>query len=554
MAARLAAALAILLGLAQAAWAERPRDELVIGISQFPGNFNPNINTMASKNYILNMAHRPVTAYDAAWRQFCVLCTELPTLENGRAVYETTDDGKPGIAVTYTLKPDLRWGDGTPVTTRDVLFTWEVGRHPQSGVAGAEGFRRIVRIDARDERTYTVHVDKRSCDFAGAGGFDLLPAHLDGPVFAADPVAYRNRSLFETDTTNPGLWFGPYRIVAVESGSHVVLERNPMWAGPQPHFRRIVVKTFENTASMMSNLLSGGIDYIAGEVGLTLDQALAFEERVGDRFRFLYKPVLSYEHVDVNLDNPILADRRVRRALAYGANREAISKRLFGGHQPVAASNVNPLDRNYDPDVPQYPYDPERARALLDEAGWRNVRNGIRHDAEGRPLRIELMTTAGNKTREMVEQVLQSDWRRIGVDLRIRNEPARVFFGSTMTKRTFTGLVMYAWMSAPGSLPRGQLHSQEIPSAENGWSGQNYPGYRNPEMDRLAEAVETVCEPVENQRLWSAVQRLYAEDLPVIPLYFRADPHIMPKWLDGVRPTGHLIPVTMWVEQWRPLP
>jgi peptide/nickel transport system substrate-binding protein len=245
-----------------------------------------------------------------------------------------------------------------------------------------------------------------------------------------------------------------------------------------------------------------------------------------------------------------MADVRVRRALLYGMNRNAINARLFEGKQPVAHGSVNPLDKVYNPDVPKYPYDPKRAAALLDEAGWTEMKGGIRHNAKGERLQVEFMTTAGNKTRELVQQAIQSQWRQIGVDARIRNEPARVYFGQTVRHREFKNLAMYAWFSAPENVPLTTLHSTMIPTKENNWSGQNYTGYDNPKMDKILDDVEVVCEPEKNMRLWHDLQTLYSTDLPALPLYFRANAYIMPQWLAGVVPTGHQDPTTLWVEDW----
>lgn len=533
-------------------WTARAaKDELVIGITQFPSTFHPNIDSMAAKSYILAMAQRPLTAYDPEWQLICMLCVELPTIENGLARIEKQDDGSDGIALTYTIQPDATWGDGVPVTTDDVLFTYAVGAHPQSGVGAAELYRRITAIDVIDAKTFVLHVDRVTFDYNAIGDFRLLPAHLERAVFEADPVAYRSRTTFDTDPTNPGLYFGPYRITEVSSGAFVVLEPNPTWWGEAPHFQRIVVKVIENTAALEANLLAGGLDMIAGELGLTIDQALAFEKRHGDRYRVVYEPGLVYEHIDLNLDNPILADRRVRKALMYGMNREALTEQLFEGRQPVAHTSVNPLDWIYTEDVPRYREDLEAAAALLDEAGWTALRSGVRYNADGEPLTLELMTTAGNRTRELVEQVLQSQWRRLGIDVRIRNEPARVFFGETMTKRKFTAMAMFAWISAPENVPRSTLHSEEIPTEANGWSGQNYTGFRNSEMDRLIDAIEIELDREKRRAMWHRLQRIYAEELPVLPLYFRANPHVWPLWLEGVTPTGHLNPSTLWIEHWR---
>ena len=540
-------AVVVLLGPAQA---QKNADQLVIGITQFPSTFHPNIDSMLAKTYILSLTRRPFTSYDKDWKLVCMLCVTLPTIENGLAVPEKTARGKQGIAVTYTIRADATWGDGKPVSTKDVMFTWKVGRHPKSGVGDMEFYRSLYKIDVKDAKTFTLHFDKLTFEYNAINGFELIPAHIDEINFT-DPVAYKNRTVFDTNTTNEGLYFGPYLIADVESGAHVVLEPNPTWWGKKPAFKRIIVRVIPNTAALEANLLSGNIDMIAGELGLSIDQALAFEKRQRGKFNITYKPGLVYEHLDLNLDNPILKDIRVRRALILGIDRGAISKKLFADRQPVAHTSVNPLDWVYARDIQKYPYDPIKAARLLNEAGWSVKKRGIRHNNKGEPLRLDLMTTAGNRSRELVEQVLQSQWKRLGIDIRIRNEPARVFFGQTVTERKFTGLIMYAWISAPESVPRTTLHSAHIPHQDNNFAGQNYTGFRNAEMDELLESIEVELNRPKRKKMWRRLQEIYATELPVIPLYFRANPYILPKWLKGLEPTGHQNPSTLWVEDWR---
>ena len=225
----LLAVLALVLVLPGAARAAK--DELVIGITQYPSNFHPNIDSMAAKSYVLAMAHRPFTTYDENWNLICMLCTELPTLENGRAVIEKQDDGSDGIALTYTIREDATWGDGTPVSTDDVLFTQEVGLHPQSGVVSAEGYRRTTSIDAIDDKTFTMHIDRVTFTYNAINDFRLLPAHLERAIFEEDPATYRNRTLYDTATATDGLYFGPYKVAEVSSGAYVVLEPNETWWG-----------------------------------------------------------------------------------------------------------------------------------------------------------------------------------------------------------------------------------------------------------------------------------------------------------------------------------
>ena len=530
----------------------KDRDQLTIGITQYPSTFHPNIDSMLAKSYILGFTRRPFTVHDQDWQLVCMLCTKLPTIENGLAVPETAPNGKKGIAVTYTIRPDAAWGDGKPITTKDVLFTWRMGRQGQTGILPIEFYRSAYKVEAKDDKTFTIHFDKLTFDYNAINSFDLVPAHVDAVNFDADPVTYKNKTAFDTDTTNEALYFGPYVISETERGSYVVLERNPKWWGEPGPFKRIVVKIIPNTAALEANLLSGNIDMIAGELGFTVDQALRFEKRHGKSFQVLYKPGLIYEHIDLNMDNPLLKNRDLRHALIYAIDRDAISKQLFGGRQPVAQSAVNPLDWVYADDVKHYTYDPKKALELIVNAGFTKLEKGIRHHKDtGEALRFEFMTTAGSKVRELVQQVLQSQWKAVGVDVRIKNEPARVYFGQTVTQRKFTGLAMYAWLSAPESVPRGTLHSAHIPTETNGWAGQNYPGFNNAEMDALIEKIEVELDKPKRKAMWKRLQEIYVEELPVIPLYFRAEAYIMPKWLGGVKPTGHQYPTSLWVEEWQ---
>jgi len=526
------------------------RETLVIGITQYPALLHPGIDSMLAKSYVLGFAQRPFTVYDANWRLVCLLCTELPTLDNGGARRETTPDGGEGVALTITIKDDAFWGDGTPITSRDVEFAWQVGRNPQSGVLPIEFYKRLYKLDIVDDKTVILHFDRLTHDYNAINSFYPLPADVETEAFS-DPSTYRHRTAYATDPTNPALYNGPYIIDQVVAGSHIRLIRNPHWRGRIPAFETVIIRTIENTAAIEANLISGAIDMIAGELGLTLDQALAFERRHGREFQLIYKPGLIYEHVDLNLDNPFLQDVRVRRALIHAIDREAISTQLFGSRQPVASGPVSPLDPMFANDIPQYPFDPDLASKLLGEAGWRLDDTGMLNNSAGERLHLELMTTAGDRTRELVEQVLQSQWRQAGIDIRIRNQPARVFFGETVLKRQFPGLAMFAWISAPDSVPRTTLHSSEIPTAENGYVGQNTPGFRSEEVDRLIEDMEVEMNEDLRREMWRRLQQIYAERLPAIPLYFRAQAFILPKWIRGIEPTGHQYPTTLWVEHWR---
>lgn len=523
--------------------------ELKIGVSQYPTTFNPLTEASVAQSYIHGMTLRPITIFDHEWRLACSLCVEIPTFENGMAKREPLPDGSEGVAVTYRLQPDATWGDGTPVTSEDIIFTWEVGKDPRTGAIGGEGFRRILSIEAIDSKTFTVHLDRVTYDY-NAFGLAPLPAHIERPLYEQDPGSYNTRTAFDNDPANPGLGFGPYRIAQVKPGNEVVLEPNPTWYGKKPVFERIRVITVASTSTLEANLLSGAIDMIAGELGLQIDQGLAFEQRHATDYKVLFPAGLFYEHIDLNLDNPVLADRRVRQALLFGIDRQQLVDRLFAGRQPVATSPVSPLDSREAKDLPAYPYDPERAAQLLDEAGWTLGEDGLRHDAKGDTLTLKFVTTAGDRTRELVQQVLQAQWRALGVEVRIDNQAPRVLFGRSLRDRQFGDLALFGWIAAPDSDQRTILHTEGIPTVDNGYAGQNYTGYSNPKMDELLDEMEGELDPAKRAEISGEIQRLYMTDLPVLPLYWRANVYVLPHWLGGVRPTGHLMPTTLWIEDW----
>ncbi|MEJ1978020.1 MAG: hypothetical protein WDN49_19820 [Acetobacteraceae bacterium] len=138
---RLLAALAALLVAGGAAQA---KDNLVIGMAEFPSSLHPSIDPLLVKNYDLGFTLRTVTTYDGNGTLICLLCTEVPTLENGLARLETRPDGKHGMAVTIKLQPGLLWGDGAPVTARDLAFTWRVGSDPAAGFSNANAWTRPI--------------------------------------------------------------------------------------------------------------------------------------------------------------------------------------------------------------------------------------------------------------------------------------------------------------------------------------------------------------------------------------------------------------------------
>ncbi|SDR63242.1 peptide/nickel transport system substrate-binding protein [Rhizobiales bacterium GAS113] len=527
-------------------------DDLTIGVAQFPSGFNFYIDAETIKDYVLSFVTRPVTAFDKDWKNSCLLCSELPTVKNGLAKLEDRPDGTKGMAITIKLKPGLKWGDGAPVTAKDIAFTARVARDPKAGFYLPKAWARTEKVDVVDDQTAVMHLDSIQTNYNEWA--QLLPEHIEGPVYeqVAASGGYNKQSVYNRNPTTPGLYNGPYLIKDYQSGGQVVLEQNPYWSGEKPHFRRVIIKFIQNTAALQANLLSGDVDMVAGEgIALTIDQALELRKQHPDDFTYLFVPSLAYEHIELAHDNKLLQDLRVRQALVHATDRKTLTDKLFQGLQPVANAFVPPKNVNFSKDVPAYPYDPAKAKALLTEAGFTPGPDGICRNDKGERLSFEFTTTAGNRLRELQQQVLQSGWKAACIEVTIKNEPARTMFGETLKKRLFPGMVMYASTFGVTESPRRNYSSFGIPTEANSFGGSNYSGISIPRLDELVLQSEKELDPEKQIGLWAEMQTIYATVLPHVPLFFRAEPHINPKWLKGYVTTGHSDLAPLWAEYWR---
>ncbi|OYU75524.1 MAG: peptide ABC transporter, partial [Alphaproteobacteria bacterium PA3] len=142
------------------ALAQAPKDTLVIGMSQYPSSLHPAIESTVAKVYAMRLGYRPIAGFNDDKKMECFLCTEIPTIANGRAKLVDLPGGKKGMLVRFTLHPKASWGDGTPLTSKDVAFSWALGAKPESGFSRAELFRKITRVEILDAKTFVLHMNK----------------------------------------------------------------------------------------------------------------------------------------------------------------------------------------------------------------------------------------------------------------------------------------------------------------------------------------------------------------------------------------------------------
>mgnify|MGYP004003646685 FL=1 len=545
--------------LSHSAISRKPSNNVLkIGMTQEFENMNPIIKQMMATSYIYEMVGRTLVVLDEKGKWIPQLVKKYPTLENGLAKMYT-EKGVKKIKVQWEMKDLASWGDGTPVTGYDVEFSHKIALSKNISVGETEVYAQVEKIivDKKNPKKFTFINEKAKWSFNQLATFQIVPKHLESAVFdkfGKDKEGYSKNSIYSVNPTHPGLYNGPYKIQEIKLGSHVTLVPNPTFYGKAPKIQKIILKLIPNTGTLEANLRSGNIDMIS-ILGLTLDQAISLDKKLKKEkssHRVNFKQGLIYEHIDLQLSNPILKDINVRKALVHSINRQKLTQALFEGKQTPALHNVAPIDTWFTKDpkkVVVYKYSRRKAKKLLDKAGWKMGKDGYRHK-DGKKLGFQLMTTSGNKLRELVEVYLQEEWKKIGVEISIKNEPPRVYFGETVKKSKFPAMAMFAWISSPENTPRSTFHSKSIPTDKNGYSGQNAPRWKNKSVDKLIDEIDVTFDSDKRKELVHKVLYHYTNEVPVIPLYYRSDISVTPKNLVGYKLTGHQFSSGNHVEGW----
>lgn len=534
------------LGDVKAEAAHNAKKSITIGISQEPDSLFIPFKEMMASEEVVRAGNYTLTHFDENWRIIPWAAKEIPSAENGQLEI-FTENGVTKMRTTWHIKEDFNWPDGTPLTAEDFVFTHKLTMDPNQEVVDRSVDEKIEKMEALgdDKRTLVVTWKEPYAYFHNYRAHDAVPKHLVEPLYNQAPEQLKKSRFGQS----PAL-AGAYTIREWVPGSHIIAEKNPKAKGILAgNFDEIVWRVIPDTNTLESNLVSGTVDAIS-PTGLSLDQAMQFEKRHQQQFDFYYTEGLVWEHVDFNLDNEILKDKRVRYALAHGADREGIANSLFFGRQPVAHGTEPPKSPYFNDSIKKYPFDQAKAKQLLDEAGWKLPQGQTIREKNGVPLKLTIMTTSGNKTRERVEQLLQSQWRDIGVDIQIKNEPAKVFFGETMRKRKYDGLSMYAWLKDPLKVSDTLWRCDYIPNAKNNFQGQNQPGWCNKKADELLRLASRELDEQKRITIGKEFESLFAEELPSLPLYFRVEVSVTKKGLKNWKPTGMLQPVSWNAHEW----
>ncbi|GIV96135.1 MAG: ABC transporter substrate-binding protein [Herpetosiphonaceae bacterium] len=541
-------------------------DTVIIGMSQEPDTMYSLISSMAVQRTVDNAIKEPwITQLDYTFEANPrYLQGELPTVDNGGAVLEeveafidetgaitTTDTGvttqTTQLVVTFQMQPGLKWEDGEPLTTADVVFGHEVGCDPNSGATSFITCNKIEKVEAVDETTWKVYYKPGVTDslyFAIINGSGVvLPKHeLEGTSPAdlqSDPRL----------TEHPMGW-GPYKLEegGWKKGQSITVTKNEHYVGAPdlPKIPQVIFQIIPDTNQLWASLYAGEID-LATSDGIQADLAPTIEnaEKAGKvRAYFLSSAV--WEHMDFNFNRTddltqpsLLADLVIRQAIAYGANRQGYVDAVYSGKSNVMHSWIPNTSWAYagDENLTIYTYDVTKANQLLDEAGYVDTDgDGIR-EKDGEPLSFTFRTTAGNRMRERLSQLFQADMKAIGIDIQIDLLPASVWFGdeSGLSRRDFQ-IGEFAWVGQADPGGETLYACNQIPVPENNWEGQNFMGWCNEVASEAIIKANASLSVEERKEAYKIHQIEFTKDLPSLPLFNRLEIFVSAPDLQNVQP------------------
>ncbi len=448
------------------------------------------------------------------------------------------------LVVTYRWNPELRWSDGITVTADDSVFAYELA---QKVSLGEEAESRLLllesyeRVDAHTTRALLK--PDFTTPFPFLTFWTPLPRHLLADI---PPDTLR-----QSDFAQMPVGYGPYQMERRDADS-IRLRRNPYYADDTAAAEVITFVFQPGVDALRASVLNGSLD-VATADRIDPDQ-FAFLDRDQERelLAVAYIPGTIWEHLDFNLDVDLFQDIRVRRAIAHGTNREGMIEELFAGHVSVLHSWIVPEQPIAAPpdQLTTYAYDPDTARSLLDEVGITDSDgDGIR-ERDGTPVSIDVVTTDDTPLRSAITARFRDDMAAIGIQVNVTFLPVRQMYApdGPLFRREFQ-MAQFAWISNPDPAGLALWSCAAVPSENNGWTGNNFPGWCFRDADRAIRTANTTLDPVERQAAYLEQQKLFTQEIPILPLFQRPVLTIHNPNLQGLQPDP-TAPLTWNIVDW----
>jgi peptide/nickel transport system substrate-binding protein len=312
---------------------------------------------------------------------------------------------------------------------------------------------------------------------------------------------------------------GPYKFVGFAVDDHVTLAANPEYFRGKPANGGVVLKVIPDEIMRALELRKGTVDMVVNDLSPDVVHQLAEERAV----KIVESPGTDYAYVGVNMRDPVLQDRRVRHALGYAIDRQAIVDHLRRGLARPAVGILPPASWAFEPDVFQFTHNPAKASALLEDAGYRDP------DGSGPQPRLRLsLKVSTNEFIRLQAAVIQEDLKRVGIDLDVRSHEFATLYADVLKGNFQLFTLQWVGVSDPDMLRR-VFHSQQMPP-----SGFNRGYYQNPEVDRLIDAAMAAESDEERRKLYGDAQRVVAEDAPYISLWYKTNIAVFGTNVEGV--------------------
>ena len=419
--------------------------------------------------------------------------------------YEISENG---LEITFRLRDDIYFSDGVPVTSDDVIFTYQTAVDPAVDAANIASLyvdvEKVVRVDDRSVKFIMKRPYFKALENLCFWDFGVLPKHI---------YEFDNAEDFNKRVSNP-VGSGPFVFEKWQTGREVVLRRNENYWGRKPKLKKIVYRFITNAVAAVQALRSHEVDLIIPEPDQFAD--LAKDEAFKKDFYCLsyWVPGTPFYYIGWNQDTPFFSDRRVRLAMTHIVDRDKVVSELLKGYGEVITGPFYIKGSQYDHNIKPWPYNPERAKELLDEAGWIDSDgDGIR-DKDGVPFRFKFMYSSDKVQYRRLVTFIKDEAEKVGIE--VVPEPFEwSVLVPKLADRKFEATVM-GWGGDILEDPYPLFHSSQI-----GNRASNYVGFNNAQADAIIEEARRTMDETKRIQLYHKLHRILHEEQPYTFLFIR---------------------------------
>jgi peptide/nickel transport system substrate-binding protein len=426
--------------------------------------------------------------------------------------------GPDSAALRFHMRSDVLWSDGTPLTAHDVAFTYALAANPALNSPRRDYVEHMDSVVANSDSVVTFHFGRRHANMLTHTSLPPIPRHI---YQDADPAQLRNHPTMTAPAENLVV-SGPFMIGQHERGQRIVLVRNPHFR-PAAHLDEIVIRVIPEATTRLVELQTGAVDFVQN---VAFDQIPRLRQQA-PQVRWEVEEKRTYDYIAYNPSGfAAFADPEIRRALSMAIDTRALIDGLQmeefavpagGPYSPILAGLYD------ESETPPVAHAPDEARRILASKGWTAGSDGILQ-RNGQPFRFTLLTNAGNQRRADATQIIQQQWRQIGVDAQLRTLEFNTFMGAITSDDYQAALGGWSVNLSPDLT---QMWAAESPL--------NITRYRNPELSRIFE--RAVAQPTHEAAapLWREAAATLARDQPFTWLYFFDSVDAVNERLRGVK-------------------